>query len=49
MGVSVAKNRVAEAILDRVQDAIMNSRQFRVYIVIPATVFMTMVNHHQLQ
>lgn len=45
MGVGDAKNRVAEAILERVRLAVEDSRPFRVYVVIPATVYMTMVNH----
>jgi len=45
MGVTDAKNRVAEAILERVRHAIEHSKPFRVYVVIPATVYMTIVNH----
>lgn len=45
MGVSEAKNRIAEAILERVRHAIEQSKPFRVYVVIPATVYMTVVNY----
>jgi len=45
MGVSEAKNRIAEAILERVRHAIEKSKPFRVYVVIPATVYMTVVNY----
>lgn len=45
MGVSSCRNRVAEAILDRLEWAIEQSKPFRVYVVIPAAVYMTMVNH----